>query len=802
MFHVRFTLPPGGRARLPWLVNQWGKPGGPEGGRRKRAEEADMRRITLVGLGFALLLAMPARAEQGTGAIAGSVADPDGQGLPGVLVVVTGGAAADLQVVSGYDGIFRANGLAPGTYTVRAELQGFEPVRAEAVRVQPGATTGVRLAFSKLVFHESVEVTSQHEALTVSEVRESAARDIGEAIVDLPGIAKVRKGGIANDIVLRGLQRDNINVLVDGEKLYGACPNRMDSPAFHVDFAEVDHVEVTRGPFDIENQGSLGGIVNIVTRKPNAGFHGTATLVGGSAGYVNPSLTASWAGAGFAASAGYSYRASDPYRDGAGRLSTEVTNYAPDQKDTSAFEVNTAWAKLYLTPRPGHELEVSYTRQEADQVLYPGLLMDAGWDNADRAALGWYRSDDEGAVRQLRVRAYATRVRHWMDDSLRTSGVGKPTGWSMASMAEASTLGGKADAEVWGFKVGVEAIQRTWDMATRMAGMGYASQAAIPDVTTTGLGLFASRRLALAERLDLDLGARLDRSRTAADPDLANTDLYFAYNSTRSTARADTLPSAMARLTWIVSPRLEIAGGVGRTVRVPDPAERYFALKRASGNWVGNPEVRPTRNTGLDLQTTWRADLGSLGASLFYERLGDFIAVHEQPRVNAVPGVANSAARSYTNVDARMWGGEVELNRALTQRVFLGASVSYTRGTKETAPDRYLYSSNLAEIPPLSSRVLVRYDTGRFYAETVGTFVAAQDKVDTDLLGDEETPGFAVMDLKAGATLFGFRLQAVLANVFDRTYREHLACTRDPFHAGVQVFEPGRTFTLNVIRQF
>ena len=70
------------------------------------------------------------------------------------------------------------------------------------------------------------------ESLSIREVRESPARDKGEALKQVEGISYVHKGAIANDVVLRGFQKDNINVLVDGVRLHGACPSRMDPPSF------------------------------------------------------------------------------------------------------------------------------------------------------------------------------------------------------------------------------------------------------------------------------------------------------------------------------------------------------------------------------------------------------------------------------------------------------------------------------------------------------------------------------------------------------------------------------------------
>lgn len=77
-------------------------------------------------------------------------------------------------------------------------------------------------------------------------MRESPARDVGELLSDSTGLWTLRKGGIASDVVLRGLQSRDLNVLIDGERLYGACPNHMDPPSFHVDFAQVERIDVAR----------------------------------------------------------------------------------------------------------------------------------------------------------------------------------------------------------------------------------------------------------------------------------------------------------------------------------------------------------------------------------------------------------------------------------------------------------------------------------------------------------------------------------------------------------------------------
>ncbi|MHB8709929.1 MAG: TonB-dependent receptor plug domain-containing protein, partial [Desulfuromonadales bacterium] len=189
------------------------------------------------------------------------------------------------------------------------------------------------------------------ESLTIREVRESPARDMGEALQALPGLNLVRKGAIANDVVVRGLQGDDINVFLDGVRIHGGCPSRMDPPSFHFDFAEVDAIEVIKGPYDVENPGGLGGVVNAVSRSPDPGPGFSASLTYGSADLVNASLKASYGGEQFDALAGYAYKYSLPPRSGDGKRITDI--YPPDSKnryrdgdvDSRAYSIDTFWVK-------------------------------------------------------------------------------------------------------------------------------------------------------------------------------------------------------------------------------------------------------------------------------------------------------------------------------------------------------------------------------------------------------------------------------------------------------------------------
>ncbi len=633
---------------------------------------------------------------------------------------------------------------------------------------------------------EKVEVKAKKDVLTPQEVRESFAKDPAEALSQMEGVWKLRKGGIANDVVIRGFQRGNINILFDGARIYSACPNRMDPPIFHIDFSEVESIEVIRGPFDVRNYGTLGGVVNIKTLKPKKGFRGKLNLALGSFSYLNPSLSLSYRTGSYYGLLGYSYRYSKPYKTGEGKRFTEyptgVNAYRDGEKDGTAFRINTAWTKLGFTPAKDTEIELSYTAQRSKDVLYPYLMMDSPEDNADRVNLRFRKGS-------LKVTTYFSYIYHRMNNSKRVNPM------FMETIAKTRTLGAKAEYELKNMTVGLEAFNWNWKAKTRMGSMP--AQNTIPDVDLTDLGVFGELRKGLSKELRLVAGLRVDTTQTKADKGKANTDLYYAYHNTRDTSQRDTYPSGNLQLFYRVSRSTELFAGLGYSVRVPDAQERYFALDRmmSQPDWVGNPGLKPSRNTELDLGLKLKTPRVNLDANLFFSYVKDFITVYEQREVNNI--VSGDRARSYANVDARLYGGEARATVALTDTLFLEGGASYVRGKKDTDPSRNINDGDIAEIPPLKGRIALRYDTGIYFAQIESLMQATQDKVDSDL-GESKTSGWAIVNLKAGGNYRNFRLVAGVENLFDKFYYEHLSYLRDPFATGTKVPEPGRSFYVDV----
>lgn len=141
----------------------------------------------------------------------------------------------------------------------------------------------------------SVTRTSPSGVVTVIEVaaHRGEAKDTAELIAASPGTVLSDAGGVGQrkSICLRGVSSSGVLVLLDGVPL--------SAPGTSVDLARIpapilDRLEILRGAASARyGPGALGGVVNLVTRRPTHGASLTAEATWGSFGTVLASGSAS-----------------------------------------------------------------------------------------------------------------------------------------------------------------------------------------------------------------------------------------------------------------------------------------------------------------------------------------------------------------------------------------------------------------------------------------------------------------------------------------------------------------------------
>jgi len=232
---------------------------------------------------FAVLLlapAVPAFAQLQTGDLYGTVSDEQGQPLPGVTVTLTGVGAPQVQQTD-ENGAFRFLNLYPGSYGVKAELQGFSTIDYPDINVRIGGKADLRITLSGAVT-ETITVTGESPLLDERRVNQGSnvstveldkvptARDPWSLLSQAPGVLvdRINVGGNesgqqSNFLGVGSGSRDN-TFAVDGVVLTDM--NAVGASATYFDFGAFEEVQFTVSSTDVTIATS-GVTINQVTKR-------------------------------------------------------------------------------------------------------------------------------------------------------------------------------------------------------------------------------------------------------------------------------------------------------------------------------------------------------------------------------------------------------------------------------------------------------------------------------------------------------------------------------------------------------
>lgn len=209
---------------------------------------------------------------QTTGKIAGKVVDAEtGEPLVGANVVIEG---TNRGAATASDGSYFIINLAPGSYTVKLMMIGYETMIQKDVRVSVNRTTEVnaKLKVTVLQGQEVVVTASQVEIKKdqTSSVRNVTADDMKILpIENTGGIVALQPGVVSGHV--RGGRSNETSYLVDGISIYNGYDR---SQSIAVDPEALEEIEVITGTFHAKYGEAMAGVVNMVTKEGGNQFHG------------------------------------------------------------------------------------------------------------------------------------------------------------------------------------------------------------------------------------------------------------------------------------------------------------------------------------------------------------------------------------------------------------------------------------------------------------------------------------------------------------------------------------------------
>ncbi|WAC17972.1 TonB-dependent receptor [Luteolibacter sp. SL250] len=500
--------------------------------------------------------------------------------------------------------------------------------------------------------------------VTSEDIRIQNRNTLDDALRTTPGVQSSNSGGARNErmIYVRGFERWQVPLSIDGVRIYLPADNRLDYGRFLTpDLSEIQihkgHASVLDGP------GGMGGAINLVTRKPTREFEGelrSSTEFGNTG---DPATYTLFGSAGkrqelFYLQASASLRDSDGYYLSRDYDPRNVGAGGPVQgKGKRDFSEVKDWRvniKAGLTPNATDEYAVSYTFQEGEKFapyhvrqpvrgITPGPLpagtsyqQDWTWPQWNISTTSFNSHTQIGGDSYVKSRIYYNTFENLLStfDDRR-----------LATQATNRAFDSYYDDFAYGFSLegGTELIP----MNTLKTAVHYRRDAHrrwqhnSPGLTPANISPFQRRTedtwsvavedtFHATDNLDLVAGASYDWYETQ-EAEFFNSGVFGEYPLFDN----DAFNWQLAAI-WRPTDITELYAGVSNRTRFPNLFERYSTRM---GDAVPNPDLKPERAVNYQIGGTHELLDGAMriGGAVFYSDIKDAI----QPISIGAPLVQN-----------------------------------------------------------------------------------------------------------------------------------------------------------------
>ena len=607
-----------------------------------------------------------------------------------------------------------------------------------------------------------------------------------DILARLPELSLIRRGSYGMEPVIRSFNSSQVNLLVDGMRIHGACTDKMDPASIYIEPVNLNSIEVRTTGNSLMNGASVGGSVNLqlaeATLNDDPHFSGTATSGFQSAAHAFfQSLSVDYGQSGWGLRASGTYRRAHNYRDGKG-------NVVPfSQHEKINYSLN---GKILLNS--SSVLKIDLLADDGWNIGYPALPMDVGFAAARIAAVSIVKEPLSGPWNRIEAKGYANHIRHYMDDTQRPDVAvhmdmpGKSTTTGFYAEGSRQHKRGSLKLRADGSLTALSA-----SMTMYQPGQSPMFMLTWPDNRQLQSGLASEYQIALDSATQLSIHARADYSSFELSSQLGK-DQLAVFNDDPGQRRYF-IPALSVMVSRKLAPRLRGSLSLGLNGRTPTASELYgFYLFNAFDgfDYIGNTGLKQEMGQQTELSVSYQHPSFKAQLTGYVSRVKNYILGSYTPQYSAMT-IGARGVKQYINQDyALLAGMEASLVCKPLPDMQLVSTLKYAYGRDE-------HGEPLPMITPLRNISSIRYTVKRLWLQGEMEIAAAQYRVSTT--AKERTTGsFTICHFRAGYpfilnNLKG-QLNAGVENLFDVYYREHL----DWGH----VARPGRNVTVQLMIRF
>ena len=504
------------------------------------------------------------------------------------------------------------------------------------------------------------------QVISKDEIQRNNADTVGAAVATLPGASLSRNSRNEEMVSLRGFDARQVPVFVDGVPLYVPYDGYIDFARFTTfDLAEIRVAKA--GASLLYGPNTLGGAINLVTRKPVRVFEGDVRLglASGSEkqGAVNiGSNQGMWY---FQLGASYLDADSYPLPKGFRDYKAQPTDTGNHRENAYRTDQRLSF-KVGLTPNATDEYALGYVRQEGEKgnPVYTGQSTSGirywQWPYWDKDSLYFISSTRLGANNVLKARVfhdtYKNKLDAFTDGSYRTA----LNNTSFPSIYNDTSTGVALELANYSLKnhelrVALHVKEDKHEDSNPLAGDKH-----YRDVTTS---------LALEDTITLAPAWRL-RAGLSHDKRDAKEVYAWPLGSTSAT-------NGLLELTHQLDARgTEVYAIASHKTRFPTIKDRYSARL---GRALPNPDLRPEMANHLELGVKGSPWAGGQGqAAIFYSRITDLMQTAVVSAPVGTCGKGSTVCDQAQNIGkARSAGLELSLQQSLGSHWAVGGAYTY-----------------------------------------------------------------------------------------------------------------------------
>lgn len=525
--------------------------------------------------------------------------------------------------------------------------------------------------------------------ITREQIHARPVLDLSDALRGTTGVTVAGVGFGRRGIRIRGMDPEYTLVLLDGQRV-----NAASDAIAHADFdlgwmpaAAIERIEVVRGPMSsLYGSEALGGVVNVISRRATDAWQGNVVYNGGVVGRDsggNTTQAGLYAGGALVpGTLGLSVFAEHRQKD--------ATRDPADERldEQEQRRVNTGRAVLTWTPDDKQRIDLSHLegselrRRNALQAGTVPYVYETVDDIRRQQTTVSHQGDWSWG--QTRFSAYQSRL-----ERENRRDIGEAT---RPQDLRDDIIDGRATLDLGAshrISVGGE-----W----RRERLDDASAAASGQVEAIQTAVFLQDEIQITDSLSVVVGDRADHHSE------------FGWHH-----------SPRAYAVWHLTDAFTLKGGAGTGFKAPSLKQLSPEYSAVGGGGrftiVGNPLLKPEKNTSYELSGAWQQDGWSVQTTLFQNDLKDLI----QTVCVRSCGVRGRELRNYTNVaEARIRGVELSGTVPLTEALRLEANYSWLdTEDKQTG-------QQLNERPTRSGAVSLVWEHSALQATLRGEYIGPQ----------------------------------------------------------------------------